>query len=86
MPKKSPLKLNPLKSYPTPDQIDVGCKVSWHGYKDKDKAEEASKAARHNGEILAAQGFDFGYQSPGEIRAPHSAANRIPGFYTVTLP
>jgi hypothetical protein len=75
-----------LKHYPTPQAKDCGCKVSWNGYTSEADAKPCSEAARHNGRILEAQGYDFGYQSPGEIRGPDNSANRLPGYYTVTLP
>ena len=53
--------------YPEPIGTKCGCKVSWNFYTDVEKAEECAKAATHNAEIDAAQGYDFGYQMPGSI-------------------
>jgi hypothetical protein len=64
-------KVKPVLGYkpmPHEDALRVGIKVQWHYYKDKVVAEAAGKIARHNAEIDAAQGYDFGYQSPGSVR------------------
>ena len=53
--------------YPKEDDFRGGCKVSWLIYKDRKKAEEAAKAAKHNARIDAARGYDFGFQCPGSI-------------------
>lgn len=59
------------KPYPEPDQMRVGCKVSWHLYRDKAKAEECATAAAHNREIDLGLGYDFGYCWPGSISPPN---------------
>jgi hypothetical protein len=53
--------------YPIPIETHAGCKVAWNFYDDKAKADECAKAAVHNAEIALAQGYDFGYQRPGNV-------------------
>lgn len=53
--------------YPEADDLRVGCKVSWRIYGDRKDAEECAKAARHNADIKASQGYDFGWCMPGSI-------------------
>lgn len=69
--------------YPAPQQIRVGCKVSWHYYEKEEDAKAASKAAVHNAEIQASQGYDFGYCAPGSITKDQLF---FPGLYEVCLP
>lgn len=47
---------------------DSGCKVGWVTYDDKAEAEAAAVKAREEAVAMAARGYDFGYQSPGEVR------------------
>jgi hypothetical protein len=54
-------------SYPEADEYRSGCKVSWNYYRDEARAKEAAIAARHNAKLQMAQGYDFGYQCPGNI-------------------
>ena len=68
------------KPYPAYDSVRVGIKVSWYTYADKEKAEEASKVARHNAVIQESLGYDFGYQSPGAI------TKRDDGRFEVVIP
>ena len=56
-----------LQEYPTHQHVRSGCKVSWLYYAKEEDARKAAAAAKANAKILAAQGFDFGYQSPGYI-------------------
>jgi hypothetical protein len=65
--------------YPEADRIETGIKVSWYIYKDRAIAEEAAKAAEHNAVIQSMRGFDFGYQSPGDIR-------KVEDGFKVTIP
>jgi hypothetical protein len=86
------------KAYPTPVWSRSGCKVSWNYYKTMKEAQECAKAARHNADIAAGQGYDFGYCAPGEIRQmdPDSWWNEgfgrdvkrveVGGLYEVCLP
>lgn len=55
------------KQYPKYKDLRVGIKVSWYYYESEDDAKLASEAAKHNAQIQWAQGYDFGYQSPGYI-------------------
>lgn len=73
------MKANYMK-YPKPVSQRSGCKVSWHTYDDRAKAEECAIAAKHNAEIAEAQGYDFGYQCPGSIDT------KADGTFEVTLP
>jgi hypothetical protein len=68
------------KDYPAFVSRRTGCKVSWLRYKTLAEAEQASDAAKHNAKIVANLGFDFGYQSPGEIIKMDS------GLYEVVIP
>lgn len=68
------------KDYPAFVSRRSGCKVSWLRYKTLTEAEECAKAARHNAVIVANLGYDFGYQSPGEITQMDN------GLYEVVIP
>lgn len=77
------------KGYPARDGYRSGCKVAWHYYRDRATAEEASKAAIHNGVIKAGQGFDFGYNAPGSTRyldPVKYAQSEYVGMYEVCIP
>lgn len=56
------------KQYPKYQDSRSGIKVSWYFYESREDAEKASKAARHNAIRLEQQGYDWGYQSPGQIK------------------
>ena len=58
---------------------DVGCKVSWYNFKTEEDAKKASEIAKHNAEIDASRGYDFGYCCPGEI------VKEEDGTFTVTF-
>lgn len=45
-----------------------GCKVAWSFWTTEAEAKTAAEKAIVDAERRAAQGYDFGYQSPGEIR------------------
>ena len=66
--------------YPIPLKHECGCKVSWRTYKTAVEAEEASKIASIDAEADLAEGYDFGYLSPGSI------AKNEDGTYTVVCP
>lgn len=53
--------------FPQEDEFRGGCKVSWLIYKDKATAEIAAEIAKHNAQLDAARGYDFGFQCPGTI-------------------
>jgi len=55
------------KSYPKPQDIETGMKVSWYYYAKEQDAELAAVAARHNAAIKSGLGYDFGYCAPGDI-------------------
>lgn len=56
-----------FRDYPKPDDYRTGCKVGWRIYRDRADAEACATAAKHNAEIQASLGYDFGYCSPGSI-------------------
>ena len=66
--------------YPKPLEHECGCKVSWRTYKTAVEAEEAAKIAAIDGEADLAEGYDFGYLSPGSITKNEN------GTYTVVCP
>lgn len=70
--------------YPKPDAIRCGCKVSWNYYRDKSDAKRAAVIAKTEAARLAAEGYDFGFQCPGEIRKID--AGEFAGMHAVTLP
>lgn len=53
---------------PHSDALRVGIKVHWLYFRDKAQAEAAAPIARHNASVAAAEGYDFGYQSPGHLK------------------
>jgi len=55
------------KDYPEPVKMGSGCKVGWMYYSNLDDAEECSRLARLEAGRKASDGYDFGYQVPGEI-------------------
>lgn len=55
------------REYPRPLKINSGCKVSWYSYATLEEAKECSEAAISNARIKSYQGYDFGYQCPGDI-------------------
>jgi hypothetical protein len=65
--------------YPEALRIESGCKVCWRYYAKKREANAAAEVAKAHAEARAAQGYDFGYQTPGQI----TAAN---GLYIVVCP
>lgn len=73
--------------YPEPKEYRSGIKVSWHYYETKEEAEKCAEAAKHNAVRQRELGYDFGYCSPGEIRAPYGpGTNFYPDLYEVCLP
>lgn len=46
-----------------------GYKVGWLLYASEESAKACSDVAWANGQRLASEGYDFGYQCPGSIRA-----------------
>lgn len=86
MPKaNAPLDLNydhyiPNSKLPPHKIENVGNKVSWYRFANKEDAEAASKIAIHNGEIQLSAGYDFGYMCVGSITENQD------GSYTVVFP
>jgi hypothetical protein len=52
---------------PAPVQMRGGCKVSWYYYPTKEEALRCSEWAKVEAEKMWAEGYDFGYCSPGSI-------------------
>lgn len=69
----------PTFNYPPGYKYRGGCKVAWLTYPTRELAEEAAKVAKEEAKYRAAQGYDFGYQSPGSIR-------EVNGEFEVTVP
>ncbi len=55
------------REYPRPLVKRIGAKVSWYTYATLADAEKCSEAARINARIQEEFGYDFGYQTPGNI-------------------
>jgi hypothetical protein len=72
------------REYPAPDATRSGCKVGWYYYADYATAKVAADAARHNAQIDASMGFDFGFQMPGSITLMHEGERA--GQYEVCIP
>lgn len=66
MPRRKKLQgLTMSKPYPIPQATRSGCKVTWYYYDKEADAIAAAAAAKFNRVEREAQGYDFGYQSPG---------------------
>jgi hypothetical protein len=77
----------PKYDYPEPQERRIGIKVRWYYYAAKDDADKASQIAKVEAVERMFQGYDFGYQSPGLIRAPNGpGTNFYPELYEVCLP
>jgi hypothetical protein len=82
--KKAPA---PRWDYPEPQETRIGIKVRWYYYTTKEDAEKAAEIAKREAAVRWEQGYDFGYQSPGSIRAPNGpGTNFYPDLYEVCLP
>jgi hypothetical protein len=75
---------NGWRPYPRPVQTQVGCKVEWGFYADEATARTCAEAARSNAAILAAEGHDWGYQTPGTVTL--IADGELAGLWRVTIP
>lgn len=75
-------------TYPEAQARETGCKVSWRYYDKREDADAASEAAKHDAEIQAMRGYDFGYCCPGDIRwvAPGTKFGGENGRWEVCLP
>lgn len=62
-----------------PVKTHGGCKVGWEWYEKKSDAKKVSAWAKKMASYKAAQGYDFGYQSPGVIQ-------KDPDGYAVCVP
>ncbi len=74
---------NDLFGFPRADKEESGCKVGWKTYLDETKAREAVEVAKRLAQHKWEQGYDFGYQCPGEIRK--TTLDGKPAW-TVTVP
>lgn len=75
--------------YPAPLAERHGNKVSWYYYSDELTAKLAAGRARREARELAAQGYDFGYLAPGDVRAPNSPRHQCKEFlhlFEVVIP
>lgn len=75
--------------YPTEQDSYCGIKVSWNYYTLKEDADRCAIAARHNADIKASLGYDFGYQCPGTVKLCKSYQGeweKFNGMYEVCLP
>lgn len=70
--------------YPSEDDMECGCKVSWNYYRDEGKAKKCAEAAKHNASIQRSQGYDFGYCMPGSIEKVGKGERA--GMFRVCLP
>ena len=72
------------EQYPTPDDMRSGIKVKWYYYKDETAARWCAKIGRARSYDYEAEGYDFGYQSPGSChlvkKGPYT------GLWEVCLP
>lgn len=68
-----------MSDYPEPVKIDSGCKVGWMYYSDLADAEACSKLARLEAGRKESDGYDFGYQVPGQIQ-------KVDNLFMVTIP
>lgn len=59
---------------------DSGCKVGWLTFDNEAEARECAARAKVEARQMEARGYDWGFQTPGEVRE-----NR-PGEWTVTTP
>lgn len=57
-----------------------GCKVGWVTVDNQAEATKLAKQARKSAERMWDQGYDFGFQSPGQVK------DHGDGTYTVTTP
>lgn len=64
---------------------DSGCKVGWLYYDTEQQARRASEIAYLEASQKARDGYDFGYQIPGECREVEFGADRI-SAWRVTIP
>lgn len=69
-----------MGNYPSHQRARGGCKVSWLIYADKADAERAATIARREAKRKWQMGYDFGYQSPGNITTTED------GMFEVCIP
>lgn len=74
------------RPYPKPVETRVGIKVEWAFYSDEATARVCAEAARSNAAILAADGYDWGYQSPGTVTQIAEEAGELAGLWRVVIP
>jgi hypothetical protein len=64
-------------TYPPALRIESGCKVGWHIYATEEEAVQCAASARINAQRMAAQGYDFGYLSPGDYTRDRDGNFRV---------
>lgn len=64
-------------TYPSAQNVEHGCKVSWRTYTDQHDAETCAEAAKHNARLDEALGYDFGFAIPGEIKETEDGRFRV---------
>lgn len=67
-------------TYPPPASTRVGAKVSWYYYDTHEAALHASVVAEQVAARMWMNGYDFGYQIPGEVTKNQD------GTWTVVVP
>lgn len=72
-----------LTDYPAGQGYRGGCKVAWLFYTSRENAEAAAEIAKTRARRKEEQGYDWGYQMPGEIR--ETKCDGVAGF-EVTIP
>jgi hypothetical protein len=70
-------------TFPRADKQESGCKVGWYTYLDEGLAKKAAEVAKRLAKHRWEQGYDFGYQCPGEIRKTNLDGQPA---WTVTVP
>jgi hypothetical protein len=76
------------ETYPEHQTRSTGCKVSWLYYDNREDADVASAAAKHNAERQLQLGYDFGYCRPGSVDwvGPDHNCGGENGRWAVCLP
>lgn len=73
--------MSEVRELPQPVKYRSGCKVGWEGYATLADAQAVVEHVREQAVRRAAQGYDFGWLTPGDISGPDAD-----GLYWVTVP
>ncbi len=65
------------QTYPQALREQSGCKVGWRYYTTRAEAKVAAQVALREAERLEALGYDWGYQSPGQITVAADGTYRV---------